>query len=62
MLKIGNGYYNPMAIRRLGLSNRNNLIITFTNGEIDHTDQYYSEYSFEELVESWEKQLRKIGE
>ena len=57
MLRIGNGYYNPREIRRLGLNNRDNLVITYTNGEVEHTNEHYSEYRFSELIKEWEKSL-----
>lgn len=59
MLKIENGYYNAREIRRLGRNNRDNLVITYANGEVEHTDYYYSDYSFAELVKQWEKCLKE---
>lgn len=50
MLKIENGYYNAKEIRRLGRSNRDNLVITYVNGEVEHTNYYCNDYMFNELV------------
>lgn len=58
MLKIENGYYNAKEIRRLGRSNRDNLVITYVNGEVEHTNYYYNDYMFNELVKEWERCLK----
>ncbi len=58
MLKIENGYYNAKEIRKLARTNRDNLIITYANGETEYTDYYYNDYMFEKLVEEWEKCLK----
>lgn len=58
MLKIENAYYNAKDIRKLSRTNRDNLIITYINGEQDCTDYYFSDYCFEELVKEWEKCLK----
>lgn len=58
MLKIENGYYNAKDIRKLSRNNRDNLIITYVNGEQDVTDYYFNDYMFEELINEWEKCLK----
>lgn len=58
MLKIENAYYNAKDIRKLSRTNRDNLIITYVNGEQDVTDYYFSDYNFKELVKEWEKCLK----
>lgn len=58
MLKIENGYYNARDIRKLSRTDRDNLIITYTNGEQDFTNYYFSDYAFKQLVEEWEKCLK----
>lgn len=58
MLKIENAYYNAKEIRKLSRTNRDNLIITYTNGEQDFTDYYFNDYRFEELIKEWEKCLK----
>ncbi len=58
MLKINNTYYNANNIRKLSRTNRNNLIITYTDGEQDVTDYYFDDYSFKQLIKEWEKCLK----
>ena len=58
MLKIENAYYNARDIRKLSRTNRDNLIITYVNGEQDVTDYYFSDYYFEQLVKEWEECLK----
>ncbi len=58
MFKIGKGYYNAKEIRKLSRTNRDNLIITYVNGEQEVTDYYYSDYSFEKLIKEWEQCLK----
>ena len=58
MLKIGNAFYNARDIRKLSRTNRDNLIITYVNGEQDVTDYYFSDYCFEQLVKEWEECLK----
>lgn len=58
MLKIENAYYNARDIRKLSRTNRNNLIITYTSGEQDFTDYYFSDYCFEQLVKEWKECLK----
>lgn len=60
MLKIENAYYNASAIRKLSRSNRDNLIITYVNGEQDVTDYYFSDYRFEKLVEECGKDYKEL--
>ncbi len=35
MLEIEGAFYNAKEIRRLGRNNRDNLVITYTNGEVE---------------------------
>lgn len=58
MLKIENAYYNAKDIRKLSRTNRDNLIITYVNGEEEFTNYYFSDFGFEELVKEWEKCLK----
>lgn len=58
MLKIENGYYNATDIRKLSRTSRDNLIITYVNGEQDVTNYYFNDYMFEKLIEEWEKCLK----
>ena len=58
MLKIENAYYNARDIRKLSRTNRDNLIITYVNGEQDITDYYFSDYYFKQLVKEWEECLK----
>lgn len=58
MLKIENGYYNAKDIRKLSRTNRDNLIITYINGDEDITNYYFSDYNFEELTKEWERCLK----
>lgn len=58
MLKIENTYYNAREIRKLSRTNRDNLIITYINGEQDVTDYYFNDYRFEQLVKEWEQCLK----
>lgn len=58
MLKIENAYYNAREIRKLSRTDRNHLIITYTNGEQDFTNYYFSDYVFEQLVKEWERCLK----
>lgn len=62
LLKIEDAYYNAKEIRRLGRNNRDNLVITYTNGEIEHTDYQCSEPRFNMLVKEWEKCLNEKQE
>lgn len=57
MIEINNEYYNAKDIRRLNRNNRGNLVITFTNGDIEHTDYYYDDYDLDELLKDWVKVL-----
>ena len=57
MLDIDNKYYNSKDIRCLNLSNRDNLVITFINGDVENTDSYCNDYRFKQILEQWKKEL-----
>lgn len=58
MLKIENAYYNAKDIRKLSRTNRDNLIITYINGDCDVTDYYFNDYMFNNLIKEWEQCLK----
>ena len=58
MLEIEGAFYNAKEIRRLGRNNRENLVITYVSGEVEHTDYYFNDYMFNQLVKEWEKCLK----
>lgn len=57
MLEIGNRFYNAKDIRYIARNNRGNVCIEFVNGDYIHTDNFYGDYAFEELLKKWESKL-----
>lgn len=55
MLEIRGQYYNAKDIRKLSRTRRNYLIITFINGDVEETNEYFGDYEFEQLIKEWKE-------
>lgn len=55
MLEIRGQYYQAKDIRKLSRTRRNYLIITFINGDVEETNEYFGDYEFEQLIKEWKE-------